>query len=79
MLIISWNFLSNEENQEVFFWVGQVLEQYNFFADLEGKTDLKIRALEEVEELRTKRADKQVTRELRDVELLYQLVKVSKN
>ncbi|XVF56394.1 hypothetical protein PTKIN_Ptkin06aG0117600 [Pterospermum kingtungense] len=27
--------------------------------DLEGKTDLKIRALEEVEELRTKRADKQ--------------------
>lgn len=30
------------------------------FADLEGKTDLKIRALEVVEELRTKRADKQV-------------------
>lgn len=29
--------------------------------DLEGKTDLKIRALEEVEELRTKRADKQST------------------
>lgn len=29
-------------------------------ADLEGKTDLKIRALEVVEELRTKRADKQV-------------------
>ncbi|KAL0340842.1 UNVERIFIED_CONTAM: putative RNA-binding protein Luc7-like 1 [Sesamum radiatum] len=28
-------------------------------ADLEGKTDMKIRALEEVEELRTKRADKQ--------------------
>ncbi|PIN21637.1 Spliceosome subunit [Handroanthus impetiginosus] len=28
-------------------------------ADLEGKTDIKIRALEEVEELRTKRADKQ--------------------
>ncbi|KAL0403379.1 UNVERIFIED_CONTAM: putative RNA-binding protein Luc7-like 1 [Sesamum radiatum] len=28
-------------------------------ADLEGKTDVKIRALEEVEELRTKRADKQ--------------------
>ncbi|KAH0671436.1 hypothetical protein KY290_026791 [Solanum tuberosum] len=27
--------------------------------DLEGKTDMKIRALEEVEELRTKRADKQ--------------------
>ncbi|XVE62152.1 hypothetical protein DITRI_Ditri06bG0095800 [Diplodiscus trichospermus] len=27
--------------------------------DLEGKTDLKIRAMEEVEELRTKRADKQ--------------------
>ena len=30
------------------------------FADLEGKTDLKIRALDVVEELRTKRADKQV-------------------
>ena len=30
-------------------------------ADLEGKTDLKIRALEVVEELRTKRADKQVS------------------
>ncbi|GLT52104.1 hypothetical protein SLA2020_254650 [Shorea laevis] len=29
--------------------------------DLEGKTDLKIQALEEVEELRTKRADKQST------------------
>lgn len=29
-------------------------------ADLEGKTDMKIRALEVVEELRTKRADKQV-------------------
>ncbi|EHA8588746.1 hypothetical protein COCNU_scaffold006534G000160 [Cocos nucifera] len=29
------------------------------FLDLEGKTDSKIRALEEVEELRTKRADKQ--------------------
>lgn len=29
--------------------------------DLEGKTDLKIRTLEEVEELRTKRADKQST------------------
>ncbi|GAB2287136.1 hypothetical protein Dimus_021522 [Dionaea muscipula] len=28
--------------------------------DFEGKTDLKIRVLEEVEELRTKRADKQV-------------------
>ncbi|CAK9148781.1 unnamed protein product [Ilex paraguariensis] len=28
-------------------------------ADLEGKTDMKIRALEVVEELRTKRADKQ--------------------
>lgn len=33
------------------------------FADLEGKTDMKIRALEVVEELRTKRADKQVTLE----------------
>lgn len=32
----------------------------NLLADLEGKTDLKIRALEIVEELRTKRADKQV-------------------
>lgn len=31
--------------------------------DLEGKTDLKIRALEAVEELRTKRADKQVGQE----------------
>lgn len=31
------------------------------FADLEGKTDLKIRALEIVEELRIKRADKQVS------------------
>ncbi|KHG03690.1 Putative RNA-binding protein Luc7-like 1 [Gossypium arboreum] len=30
-----------------------------FFKNLEGKTDLKIRALEEVEELRTTRADKQ--------------------
>lgn len=29
-------------------------------ADLEGKTDLKIRVLEVVEELRTQRADKQV-------------------
>lgn len=29
---------------------------------------MKIRALEEVEELRTKRADKQVSKELRDVE-----------
>lgn len=40
-----------------------VLEQIRYlleFADLEGKTDLKIRALEVVEELRTKRADKQV-------------------
>lgn len=52
----------------VSFWVGQVLELSNFSADLEGKTDMKIRALEEVEELRTKRADKQVSKELRDVE-----------
>ena len=29
-------------------------------ADLEGKTDLKIRVLEVIDELRTKRADKQV-------------------
>lgn len=28
--------------------------------DLEGKTDFKIRTMEEVEEMRTKRADKQV-------------------
>ena len=28
--------------------------------DFEGKTDLKIRALEEIEEMRTIRADKQV-------------------
>lgn len=33
---------------------------YEWHADLEGKTDSKIRALEVVEELRTKRADKQV-------------------
>lgn len=31
-----------------------------FMTDLEGKTDDKIRALELVEELRAKRADKQV-------------------
>lgn len=30
------------------------------YLDLEGKTDMKIRALEEIEELRTLRADKQV-------------------
>ena len=34
-------------------------EQYGF-ADLEGQTDSKIRTLEVVEELRAKRADKQV-------------------
>lgn len=33
--------------------------QYSF-PDLEGKTDSKIRSLEDLEELRTKRADKQV-------------------
>lgn len=71
MLIISWNFLSDEKKLNVSFWVGLVLEQSNFFADLEGKTDMKIRALEEVEELRTKRADKQVPRELRDAEFYF--------
>lgn len=32
---------------------------------------MKIRALEEVEELRTKRADKQVSRELREVKFYF--------
>lgn len=36
-----------------------------YFIDLEGKTDVKIRALEEVEELRTTRADKQVLKALK--------------
>lgn len=43
------------------------------FTDLEGKTDLKIRALEILEELRGNRADKQVR--IASLELKYMLIK----
>ncbi|KAK4385770.1 U1 snRNP-associated protein [Sesamum angolense] len=46
------------ENIELSKQIKEKLKEADQF-DLEGKTDMKIRALEEVEELRTKRADKQ--------------------
>ncbi|KAL2227872.1 UNVERIFIED_CONTAM: putative RNA-binding protein Luc7-like 1 [Sesamum indicum] len=46
------------ENIELSKQIKEKLKEADQF-DLEGKTDMKIRALEEVEDLRTKRADKQ--------------------
>ncbi|KAK2985595.1 hypothetical protein RJ640_000292 [Escallonia rubra] len=47
-----------EADQHVFWLLLRLMSNYKL-ADLEGKTDMKIRALEVIEELRTKRADKQ--------------------
>lgn len=62
MLIILKNFTSSMLHlvRAYLELVVQYALTLNLLADLEGKTDLKIRALEIVEELRTKRADKQV-------------------
>ncbi|CAH9077409.1 unnamed protein product [Cuscuta europaea] len=49
-----------EEVNELSKLIKQKLKEADQY-DLEGKTDMKIHALEEIEELRTKRADKQAT------------------
>lgn len=54
--IVKW-----DEFFSFFFFYSMCWDIFFNYSDYEGKTDLKIRALEVVEELRTKRADKQVS------------------